>query len=98
MPANSCLWARNVRAGNLWEWTRSKWGAGDLDRPDFKSPYDPEDGRESLEGPDLRVVRGGSWDLDRRGGRCAFRDGARPDDFGYDLGVRVVLSLAGSGS
>ena len=32
-------------AGNVWEWTLSLWGK-ELDEPDFKYPYDPEDGRE----------------------------------------------------
>jgi formylglycine-generating enzyme required for sulfatase activity len=40
-------------AGNVWEWTRSLY-------KDY--PYDSGDGRESLEGSDPRVVRGGAFD------------------------------------
>jgi formylglycine-generating enzyme required for sulfatase activity len=70
-PAGANLCGALDMAGNVWEWTRSKWGTSDLYRPDFGYPYDPADGRESPEGPDLRVVRGGSWGVDRGLARCA---------------------------
>ncbi|WP_295458987.1 SUMF1/EgtB/PvdO family nonheme iron enzyme [uncultured Thiodictyon sp.] len=82
--------------GNVWEWTRSRWGS-DILRPDFRYPYDPHDGRESLTGPDLRVVRGGSWDDHSRNARCAYRVRGVPDYFNRDVGFRLVLSLADSG-
>jgi hypothetical protein len=85
-------------AGNGWEWTRSKWGWSDLSRPNFGYPYDPADGRESLEGSDLRVVRGGSWGGDQGPARCAYRLRLVPDHFFSALGFRLVLSLADSGS
>jgi formylglycine-generating enzyme required for sulfatase activity len=47
-------------AGNVWEWTLSKWGR-DRSGPSFVYPYDSADGREALEGSDLRVLRGGSF-------------------------------------
>ncbi len=59
-------------AGNVWEWTRSLWGK-DWWTPDFKYPYTPTDGREELRGRGLRMLRGASFRLDRRGMRCAFR-------------------------
>jgi formylglycine-generating enzyme required for sulfatase activity len=37
-----------------------------------------------------RVLRGGSWDPDRRFVRCAFRDRFTPDYFDDSLGFRVV--------
>ncbi len=83
-------------AGNVWQWTRSRWG-GRTRRPDYGYPYDPDDGREDLGGPDLRVVRGGSWYLEQKFARCAYRDWFIPDLFNNDHGLRVVVSLANSG-
>jgi formylglycine-generating enzyme required for sulfatase activity/energy-coupling factor transporter ATP-binding protein EcfA2 len=37
-----------------------------------------------------RVVRGGSWDYDRRYVRCAYRSRLAPDLFGTTVGFRVV--------
>jgi formylglycine-generating enzyme required for sulfatase activity/predicted nucleic acid-binding protein len=47
-------------AGNVWEWTLSKWG-GDRNEPAFDYPYDRHDGREDLDGTEFRVLRGGSF-------------------------------------
>ncbi len=53
--------------GNVWEWTRSAWGRTNdpnwSGAPPYAYPYNPDDGREALDGPpDLcRVLRGGSW-------------------------------------
>ncbi len=43
-----------------------------------------------------RVLRGGSWNGDLRGARCAYRDRGGPDLFYTGLGFRVVVSLASS--
>ncbi|MEJ2738140.1 MAG: SUMF1/EgtB/PvdO family nonheme iron enzyme, partial [Anaerolineae bacterium] len=80
-------------AGNVWEWTRSRWGRTSIRRPDYGYPYEPDDGREEPDGPDLRVVRGGSWSNDQGDARCAFRGGYIPDVYDGDLGFRVVVSL-----
>jgi len=87
-------------AGNVWEWTRNLWGKGGL-KPDFRYPYfrypySPGDGREDLKGSaDIwRVVRGGSWLFGQRYARCANRDLDIPDEFDFDVGFRVVVSLA----
>ena len=68
-------------AGDVWEWTRS-----------FLSgyPYDPVDGREDPGGGRQRVLRGGSWDFDRRGVRCAVR-GVRNSPFLDNIGFRVCV-------
>jgi formylglycine-generating enzyme required for sulfatase activity len=85
-------------AGNVWEWTRSRWGRKSVYTPDYSYPYDPADGREDLCGPDLRVVRGGSWLGLQWFARCAYRRRNFPGTFDGTLGLRVVVSLADSGS
>ncbi len=81
-------------SGNVFEWTRSLWGK-DWQEPEFKYPYDPEDERrENLKAPDgiPRVLRGGSFYLDRGVARCAFRLRYGPD-LRYDfIGFRCVVS------
>ena len=83
--------------GNVWEWTRSRWGR-DVMRSDFRYPYSVDDGREAASSPAVPVLRGGSWNDDVRDARCAYRLRDVPDDFHYDVGFRVVLSLEDSGS
>jgi formylglycine-generating enzyme required for sulfatase activity len=83
-------------AGNVWEWTRSRWGE-DWGVPDFKYPYVPGDGREDLAAADLRVLRGGSWYDTSRGARCAVRSRYLPDNWYSDVGFRACVSLAFSG-
>jgi serine/threonine-protein kinase len=80
-------------AGNVWEWTRSLWGE-DSEEPDFKYPYNPEDGRENLKTSNdvLRVLRGGSFDFSARRARCAYRGWSYPNLFGWNYGFRVVVS------
>ncbi|HEY4691155.1 MAG TPA: SUMF1/EgtB/PvdO family nonheme iron enzyme [Anaerolineae bacterium] len=41
-----------------------------------------------------RVVRGGAWNHDQRGARCAYRLRDEPDSFNVNIGFRVVVSLA----
>jgi len=78
-------------AGNVWEWTQSLWGK-DWQRPSFKYPYNPEDGREDLEAESLRVVRGGSFVNCEWSVRCAARIRSVPNDFLEIFGFRVVVS------
>jgi formylglycine-generating enzyme required for sulfatase activity len=85
-------------AGNVWEWTRSAWGIWNDQKSKFdflfKYPYDPQDGRESLENKVgiARVVRGGSFFGNREDARCASRNRLRklPDNLGRYFGFRVV--------
>jgi len=80
-------------AGNVWEWTSSRWGP-EVERPAFGYPYDPEDGREEPTGTDLRVVRSGSWYGEARSARCAFRNRNNPDLRNNILGFRALLRLS----
>lgn len=68
-------------AGNVLEWTQS------LYKP---YPYDPQDGREDLKSSGPRVLRGGSFSLNRHFARCAFRNGGSPSYFSNFFGFRVV--------
>ncbi len=79
-------------SGNVWEWTRSLWGK-DWEKPDFGYPYDPADGRENLDASRdaRRVVRGGSFFLNRRFARAAVRDGSVPLNGVWNHGIRVVV-------
>ena len=70
-PAGASPYGVLDLAGNVWEWTRSRWGRKSLSTPDYGYPYRSDDGREELDGPDLRVVRGGSWGDIQRDARCA---------------------------
>jgi len=80
-------------AGNVWEWTSSLWGK-DWQKPTFKYPYDPADGRENLEAGDdvRRVLRGGSFDSVENVARCAFRLWDFPNSRYGNLGFRIVVS------
>jgi formylglycine-generating enzyme required for sulfatase activity len=79
-------------SGNVWEWTRSLWGM-DWEKPTFKYPYNPDDGRENLQASDdtLRVLRGGAFWYDRWNMRCAYRLWYGPYFRDGGLGFRVVV-------
>jgi formylglycine-generating enzyme required for sulfatase activity len=79
-------------AGNVWEWTRSLWGAGWL-APEFRYPYASTDGREdaSAGDPISRVVRGGAYDNGPRLVRCAARGRVYPLLASKYVGFRVCV-------
>jgi len=68
-------------AGNVWEWTRSMY------QP---YPYDPEDGRENLDGDGRRTLRGGSCNYVAINVRCAVRNDSDPSNVFNYIGFRVV--------
>jgi len=71
-------------SGNVWEWTRSVWK---------EYPYDSTDGRENLDAPRaVRVLRGGSFDVNLRVVRCSLRGWDGPDLRDRLSGFRVVVS------
>jgi formylglycine-generating enzyme required for sulfatase activity len=69
--------------GNAWDWTSS------LDK---RYRYVAQDGREEREADGPRVLRGGSWDGDRIGCRCASRGHDRPGGRGGGVGFRVCFA------
>jgi formylglycine-generating enzyme required for sulfatase activity/Cdc6-like AAA superfamily ATPase len=78
-------------AGNVWEWTSTKWGA-DWEKPEYGYPYRPDDGREQREVTEFRVLRGGSWYDHQRSARCAYRIRYDPGYRDYFIGFRVAAS------
>ena len=96
-PAGASPYGCLDMVGNVWEWTRSRWGR-DVMRPDFSYPYVADDGREASSSPAVPVLRGGSWGSNERDARCASRGRNAPDLFSNGIGFRVVLSLEDSDS
>jgi formylglycine-generating enzyme required for sulfatase activity len=80
-PAGVSPYGAYDMAGNVWEWTSSKYWA---------YPYNKDDGREDLSGTDVRVIRGGSWYLNGNYTRSAIRYSTVPS-FRFDvLGFRCA--------
>jgi formylglycine-generating enzyme required for sulfatase activity len=71
-------------AGNVWEWTNSKYQ---------NYPYQSGDGREDPQGGGGRVLRGGSFGFSGTDVRCALRAERDPTEIGYNIGFRVVISI-----
>jgi formylglycine-generating enzyme required for sulfatase activity len=71
-------------AGNVWEWINS------LYKP---YPYSQDDGRESQDSTERRVLRGGSWSGIARNARAAYRLYDRPVDTNNGIGFRVVRAV-----
>lgn len=81
-------------AGNVWEWTRSKWGKT-RDQADFGYPYDPADGREDMvtSREVIRVLRGGSYRSENILVQCIHKDRPIPGRRHDAVGFRVVCLL-----
>jgi formylglycine-generating enzyme required for sulfatase activity len=92
-PNGASVFGCEEMSGNVWEWTRSLWGANSRS-PKFCYPYAPADGREDLNasGEVLRVLRGGSCLYVSKFSRCASRIGLKPGDRSGLVGFRIVLS------
>lgn len=64
-------------SGNVWEWCLTQY----------------QSGSDSMNGTDVRILRGGSWDYsDADGFRCEDRGWGYPDFRGGDAGFRLALS------
>ena len=81
-PKGASPYGVEEMSGNVWEWTRSLWGGKDWKKSDYGYPYQHGDGREDQGAPAdmLWVSRGGAFNLNDQGARCACR-------FGFDLGI-----------
>lgn len=73
-------------AGNVWQWQANA----------YSEPYkrDLIKLSDTLTEGERVSLRGGSWDLTSDVARCSCRSGVHPDGWNYDLGFRLVLSLA----
>jgi formylglycine-generating enzyme required for sulfatase activity len=69
-------------AGNVREWTRSRYA---------QYPYDATDGREDMKTSGDRVQRGGSWFGFASDARCAFREWHASDEVSPVVGFRLLL-------
>jgi formylglycine-generating enzyme required for sulfatase activity len=92
-PGGAGVYGVQDLIGNVWEWTRSRWG-DEVDQPKFGYPYHPADGREDLDSLDFRVLRGGSWYNNQTTARCGCRDRGIPDSYDQGIGFRMAASLA----
>ena len=92
-PAGASPYGVEDLSGNVWEWTRSLWGMR-FEKPEFRYPYQPDDGREDLTAEDgiLRVVRGGAFARPEWVVRAVTRHRNRPNARHAGLGFRVVVS------
>ncbi|MBI3537980.1 MAG: formylglycine-generating enzyme family protein [Chloroflexi bacterium] len=79
-------------AGNIFEWTRSKWGAN-WQALEFAYPYRADDGREEIPGSAARVMRGGSWFNSAREARVSHRARYLPGSRASNIGFRVAEML-----
>ncbi len=68
--------------GNVKEWCRDQHG-------DYAQPVAPRTGERQAES-DTRILRGGSYDMNARRARVAFRGRGRPELRSPNLGVRPV--------
>ncbi len=87
-PAGRGPYGHEDLAGNVWEWTRTKYA-------DY--PYDAGDGREKPDGASGRVIRGGAYYREASSLRGAYRNWNLPDlvirNYGARLAVSPVLHL-----
>ncbi|MGH8245917.1 MAG: formylglycine-generating enzyme family protein [Gammaproteobacteria bacterium] len=77
-------------AGNVWEWCADGFDEEEYARRaggEVTDPQGPEQGN-------FRVLRGGSFDLDRRLARCAVRLSDPPDNRNDRLGFRVCVAAS----
>lgn len=79
-------------SGNVFEWTLSLWGT-DMKEPDFRYPYDPQDGREDQHAGNavLRVLRGGGFYYSSVYARAGCRLRSYPDYRVRTRGFRLAI-------
>ncbi len=76
-------------AGNVFEWTLSKWGKN-WQEMEYAYPYRADDGREEIEGSAARVMRGGSWFNPAIEAQVWYRARYLAGSRGSNIGFRVI--------
>ncbi len=86
-PNGNALCGAADMSGNVWEWCSTQW----------QSNYEKyqERVKEDLEGDSGRVLRGGSFNVNVNGARCAYRNDVSPHVRYGSFGFRVLLPGSG---
>ncbi len=72
-------------AGNVWEWTATRYAP---------YPYDPDAHREDLDATGPRIARGGGWSGNRKMVRCACRFRRNAWHWSYNRGYRLARACS----
>ena len=72
--------------GNVWEWCEDSYSEDAYSKHVKNNPINESNGAS------FRVLRGGSWDSDPRGVRCAYRDRDIPVGCDSVTGFRVLMA------
>ena len=78
------LWGVYDMLGNVWEWVQDRYAGDYYERSPRQDPQGPDSGK-------VRVLRGGSFDLERILACCAIRYWGYPSNRFNDIGFRLVL-------
>ncbi len=87
-PRDESVYRVMDMTGNVWEWTSTRYK---------EYPYKENDGREETGSAEPRVVRGGSWAVDRLYARGMKRHKYQPEERYVDGGMRIKRDTIDNG-